>query len=132
MDHLCEALRSTYQSNLSRVDDALFCNNLNKCDDIKHTICQTVQYCNKEWMVLNISEEFGCDHGEVVQLNCSDQFGLATTDNGIVCLPLCEKFSFFGESFTTAYIILTGIANGVNIVGGVVVVIVSIRKRKKM
>lgn len=79
-------------------------------------------------MMVNNTEEFGCD--ELVQLNCSDQFELA--DNGSVCLPLCEKFSFFDETFTTVHIVLTGIANGVNIIGGIVVVIVSIRKRKKM
>ena len=86
------------------------------------------KYCSNEWMMINYTEEFGCD--EFVQLNCSDQFELA--DNGSVCLPLCAKFSFFNATFTTAYIVLIGIANGVNILGGIVVVIVSIQKRKKM
>ncbi|XP_065890577.1 uncharacterized protein [Dysidea avara] len=133
--HLYEALRATNLSNSSCINSTkdLFCDNLDICrnsSNVNYIICRVVrvEYCSEEWMMLKVeeTEKFNCD--EFVQLKCSDQFG----NNGSVCLPLCEKFSYFGETFTTAYIVLNGISNGVNIIGGIVVIIVSIRKRKKM
>ncbi|XP_065896988.1 uncharacterized protein [Dysidea avara] len=127
--HLYEALSQSNSSCVNRTKH-LLCDNLDICyntSNIKYIICQTVQVenCSEEW-IIDKTEEFNCD--EFVQLKCSDQFVLANN----VCLPLCEKFSYFGETFTTAYIVLNGISNGVNIIRGIVVVIVSIWKRKKM
>lgn len=131
---LYEALRSTSQSNSSCVNGAkclsAACRNSSNVKDI---VCQKIRVdkCSEEWMMLdhNVTEAFDCDtQRETAPLNCSDQFAYS----GSICLPLCEKFSYFDETFTTFYIALHGISNGINFIGGIVVVMVSLRKRKKM
>ena len=64
------------------------------------------------------------EYEETAPLNCSDQFGLA--DNGSACLPLCEEFSI--TSNTKLY----AVTAVVSIIGGLIVIGISIKKRKKM
>ena len=64
------------------------------------------------------------------RLNCSSQFGV--NDSGVACLPLCKEFSQNGDSGTIAIVVLSGIANIANTIGGMFVLIVSFWRREKM
>ena len=92
------------------------------------------QYCTAEWRILELngSEELiNCtDYGETAPLNCSDPFGLA--NNGLVCLPLCDKFSQFSKTFTDFYPFWLAIFSGLNVIGGIISLVVSVYKIKKL
>ena len=99
-------------------------------------MCQDVrqEYCTAEWRILELQGSEGlidCDvYGETARLTCSDQFGV--DDSGVACLPLCKEFSQNGDSNTIAIIVLGGIANIVNTIGGIFVLIVAFWRREKM
>jgi len=99
-------------------------------------MCEEVrqQYCTAEWRMLELNKSEGLincsDYGETAPLNCSDQFGLA--NNGSVCLPLCKEFSQFTETFTTVFSTWLVVFNAVNVVGGIICLIVSVRRIKKL
>ena len=81
---------------------------------------------------LNESEELiDCsDYGETAPLNCSDQFGL--DKNGSVCRPLCATFSQFSETFTTFFPIWLTVFSGLNVIGGIISLVISVYKIKKL
>ena len=98
---------------------------------VKEIMCQQVRqkYCTAEWRMLEVNNQSDglilCEeYEEIVPLNCSDKFGLA--DNGSVCLPLCKEFSL--TSNTKLYAVTAVIS----IIGGLTVIGISIKKRKKM
>jgi len=99
-------------------------------------MCQEVRqdYCTSEWRKLELDGSdvlIDCDeYGETATLNCSDQFGL--DENGSICLPLCEKFSQYDEAFTNVYIYIVTALTLISAIGGIIVLIVSIWKRKKL
>ena len=104
------------------------CNNDSYVKDI---VCQQVrqEYCTAEWRMLEVNNQTDelivCEeYEETAPLNCSDQFGLA--DNGSVCLPLCEEFS------TISSAIFYTISSLISITGGLIVIAISFKKRKKM
>ena len=136
-----EALRSTsrYSFCIDKVEER-FSKLQNHCNDsvyLKSIMCQEIRqkYCTAEWraaLELNESEELiDCiDYGETVPLNCSDSFGLARNDS--VCLPLCEKFSQFSKPFTHFYRFWLATFSGLNVIGGIISVVVSVYKIKKL
>ena len=98
---------------------------------VKDIVCQQVrqEYCTAEWRMLEVNNQTDglivCEeYEETAPLNCSDQFGLA--DNGSVCLPLCEEFSIISNP------VLYTISALISIIGGLTVIVISIKKRKKM
>jgi len=117
----------------------LFYQALKNCDNqsyFESIVCQDIRqdYCTAEWRTLELQESeklINCSaYGETAGLTCSDQFGL--NDFGVACLPLCEEFSQNGDSTTVALIVLSGIANVVNTIGGIFVLAVSFWRREKM
>ena len=133
-----EALRtinlpSSQQYCTERVE-TLFCDASMECNNesyVKEIVCQQVrqEYCTTEWRMLEANNQSDglivCEeYEETAPLNCSDQFGLA--DNGSVCLPLCEELSI--RSFTELY----AVSAVISIIGGLTVIGISIKKRKKM
>jgi len=117
----------------------LFCKALNNCGNqsyVEELVCQDVrqEYCIAEWRILELHGGIGLTdctaYGETDRLTCSDQFDV--DDTGVACLPLCKEFSQNGESTTTAIIVLAGIANAVNTIGGILVLIVAFYRREKM
>ena len=136
--HTYEALRtinlpSSQQYCTERVE-TLFCDasmEYNNESYVKEIVCQQVrqEYCTAEWRMLEANNQSDglivCEeYEETAPLNCSDQFGLA--DNGSVCLPLCEKFSL--TSNTKLY----AVSAVISIIGGMTIIVISIKKRKKM
>ena len=117
--------------------EKLSCNASMECNDescVKDLICQQIhqENCTNE---LDIYEEtkqlFDCKENEGTgTLNCSDQFDLA--ENGSVCLPLCGEFSQYSEAYTTPHLIILATSLFIGIVGGITVIVISFRKRKKM
>ena len=136
--HTYEALRTinlpaSQQYCAERVE-TLFCDASMECNNesyVKDTVCQQVrqEYCTAEWRMLEVNNQsdglIACEeYEETAPLSCSDQFGLA--DNGSVCLPLCEEFSL--TSNTKLY----AVSAVISIIGGLTVIGISIKKRKKM
>ena len=126
-------LPSSQQYCTERVE-TLFCDASMECNNesyVKDIVCQQVRqkYCTAEWRMLEANNQSNglivCEeYEETAPLNCSDQFDLA--DNGSVCLPLCEEFSL--TSNTKLYAVTAVIS----IIGGLTVIGISIKKRKKM
>ena len=120
--------------------EKLFCDALMECSNesyVKDMVCQQVrqEYCTAEWRMLELSYQtdglIDCeDYEETAQLDCSDQFDL--TNDGSACLPLCEEFSQFPETYTTFRNIFYAICLVIGIIGGMIVIAISYRKRKKM
>ena len=117
----------------------LFCEALSNCDNdsyVNGTMCQDVRqdYCTSEWrkLELNESEELiDCiDYGETATLDCSNQFGL--DENGSICSPLCDKFSQHSKDFTNIYIHVLTALTLISFIGGIIVLVTAIWKRKKM
>ena len=118
----------------------LFCDALMECSNesyVKDIVCQQVrqEYCTAEWRMLEVNDQtdglIDCEeYEETVPLNCGDQFGLA--NNGSICLPLCEEFSQYSEAYTTPHIVLTATAYFLSIIGGIIVIAISFKKRKTM
>ena len=136
--HTYEALRtinlpSSQQYCTERIE-TLFCDASMECNNesyVKQIVCQQVrqEYCTAEWRMLEaINQSDGLivckEYEETAPLNCSDQFGLA--DNGSTCLPLCEKFSLISNTE------LYAVSAVISIIGGITVIGISIKKRKKM
>ena len=133
-----EALRTinlpSSQQYCSEKVETLFCDASMECSNdsyVKDIVCQQIrqEYCTAEWRMLEVNNQTDglivCEeYEETAPLNCSDQFGLA--DNGSVCLPLCEEFS------TTSSFILYTISSLISITGGLIVIAISFKKRKKM
>ena len=109
------------------------CSNMSCVEGI---ICRKVrqEYCTAEWRVLELNESEGLidcsDYGETVPLNCSDQFGL--DNNGSICRPLCKTFSQFSETFTAFFPTGVAVFSGINVIGGIISLVVSIYKIKKL
>lgn len=134
-----EALRLVSQFKICFDEAKMLHSKLQNCSNdicVRSIMCEEIrqQYCTAEWRVLELNESEGLidcsDYGETVPLNCSDQFGLANNDS--VCLPLCEKFSQFSETLATVVPISLVVSNGINVVGGIVNLIVSMYKIKKL
>ena len=114
--------------------ERLFCDASMECNNdsyVKDIVCQQVrqEYCTAEWRMLEVNNQTDelivCEeYEETAPLNCSDQFSLA--DNGSVCLPLCEEFSTIPPA--ALYII----SSLISITGGLIVIAISFKKRKKM
>ena len=110
------------------------CSNDSAC--VESIMCQKVrqQHCTAEWRVLELNEPEGLidctDYGETALLNCSDQFDLA--NNGSVCLPLCGEFSQFGKTYTAIFPAWLAIIIGLNVAGGIICLVVSVYKIKKL
>ena len=111
----------------------------NRSDDLaymKSILCQEIrqEYCTAEWRVLELNESEGLinctEYGETAPLNCSDQFGLG--NNGSLCRLLCKKFSQFSEAFTDFLPPWLAIFSGLNIIGGIICLVVSLYKIKKL
>ena len=136
--HTYEALRTinlpSSQQYCSERVERLFCDALMECNNelyVKDILCQQVrqEYCTAEWRMLEVNNQTDglivCEEYEkTAPLNCSDQFGLA--DNGSVCLPLCEEFSI------TPNTELYAVSASINIIGGLIVIGISLKKKNKM
>lgn len=108
----------------------------NDMADVEGIMCQEVRqkYCTAEWRVseMNNPEKLiNCTgYGETAPLNCSNQFVLANNDT--VCLPLCAEFSQFSETFTVFFPTWFAAFSGMNVIGGIISLIVSVYKIKKL
>ena len=134
-----EALRTinlpSSQQYCSERVETLFCDALMECSNesyVKDIVCQQVrqEYCTAEWRMLEVHNQtdglIDCEeYEETAPLNCSDQFGLA--NDGSACLPLCEEFS--NEASTTIFLSVTLL---IGILGGIIVLVISCKKREKM
>ena len=114
--------------------EKLLCNASLECSDeacVKDLMCQQI---HQENCTVELEEyekiEWLFDCKEYGSLNCSDQFDL--TNNGSICLPLCGEFSQYSETYTTPHVILLAASLFIGIIGGIIVIIISFRKRKKM
>ena len=139
-----EALRTinlpSSQQYCSERVEALFCDALMECSNesyVKDIVCQQVrqEYCTAEWRMLEVHNQtdglIDCEeYEETAPLNCSDQFDL--TNDGSVCLPLCGEFSQYSESYTTPRVVLFAICLFMNVIGGIIIIVISVRKSKKM
>ena len=139
-----EALRTinlpSSQQYCSERVETLFCNALMECSNesyMKDIVCQQVrqEYCTAEWRMLEVHNQtdglIDCEeYEETAPLNCSDQFGLA--NDGSICLPLCGEFSQYSEVYTTPHVVFYATSLSMSAIGGIILVVVSIRKRKKM
>ena len=104
---------------------------------LKSIMCREIRqdHCTAERraaLELNGSEELiDCtDYGETAPLNCSDSFGLDCNDS--VCLPLCEEFSQFSKPFTHFFRFWLATFSGLNVIGGIISLVVSVYKMKKL
>ena len=95
-------------------------------------MCQQVrqEYCTSEWRMLEVNNQteglIVCDdYEETAPLICGDQFGLS--DNESICLPLCEELS----TLSHGTIVLYPIISLISIIGGLIVIAISLKKRKK-
>ena len=138
-DELVHTYEALVQFPFCNIEEKKLLSKLHNCTNdscVKDVMCQEVrqEYCTFEWRILesNESEELiNCsDYGETAPLECSRQFSLAR--NGSVCLPLCKKFSLFGDTFTVFFIAWLAICNGLNVVGGIICLVVSVYKIKKL
>ena len=139
-----EALRTinlpSSQQYCSERVEMLFCDALMECSNesyVKDIVCQQVrqEYCTAEWRMLEVNNQtdglIDCEeYDETASLNCGDQFGLTSDES--VCLLLCEEFSQYSEAYTTLYIVLHATSNFISIIGGIIVIAISFKKRKKM
>ena len=139
-----EALRTinlpSSQQYCSERVETLFCDALMECSNesyVKDIVCQQVrqEYCTAEWRMLEVHNQtdglINCEeYEETVPLNCSAQFDL--TNDGSVCLPLCEEFSQYSEAYTTPHVVLLAICLFIGIIGGIIGIAISFKKRKKM
>ena len=139
-----EALRTinlpSSQQYCSERVETLFCDALMECSNesyVKDIVCQQVrqEYCTAEWRMLEVHNQtdglIDCEeYEETVPLNCGDQFDLA--NDGSVCLPLCGEFSQYSEAYTTPRIVLYAVCRLISVIGGIIVIVVSVRKRNKM
>ena len=120
--------------------EMLFCDALMECSNeshVKDIVCQQVrqEYCTAEWRMLEVHNQIDqlidCEeYEETAPLNCGDQFGLI--NDGSVCLPLCEEFSQYSETYTTPHLVLSATASSVAIIGGIIIILISFKKRKTM
>ena len=139
-----EALRTanlpSSQQYCSERVETLFCDALMECSNesyVKDIVCQQVrqEYCTAEWRMLEVHNQtdglIDCEeYEETAPLNCDDQFGLGY--DGSICLPLCGEFSQYSENYTMPHVVFYIIALSCNMIGGIAVVVISIRKQKKM
>ena len=133
------SLPSSQQYCTERVEK-LFCDALMECSNesyVKDIVCQQVrqEYCTAEWRMLEVHNQtdglIDCaGYEETAPLNCGNQFGLA--NNGSICLPLCGVFSQFSEAYTTPHLVLGATSHFISVIGGLIVLAASFRKRKKM
>ena len=120
--------------------ETLFCDALMECSNesyVKDIVCQQVrqEYCTAEWRMLEVSNQIDglidCEeYEETAPLNCGSQFGLA--DDESICLLLCEEFSQYSEAYTTPHHVIYQTAHSVSIIGGIIVIAISLKKRKTM
>ena len=118
----------------STISDFLNCTNDTTC--ARSIVCQEIrqEYCTSEWRILELngsSELVDCSvYGETAPLNCSDQFGLA--HNGSVCLPVCDTFSQYTEGYTSFLPAWLAVCSALNVIGGIISLVVSVYKIKKL
>ena len=120
----------------------LFCDALMECSNesyVKDIVCQQVrqEYCTAEWRMLEVHNQtdglINCgEYNKTASLNCGDQFGLASDESAAVCLPLCEEFSQYSEAYTTPHLVLTATSSSLVVIGGIIVIAISFKKRKTM
>ena len=120
--------------------ETLFCDALMECSNesyVKDIVCQQVrqEYCTAEWRMLEAHNQTDgltdCEEsGETVSLTCSDQFDV--TSDGSICLPLCGEFSQYSKTYNTPRLVFYTISFSINVTGGMIVIAISIWKRKKM
>ena len=132
-------LPSSYEYCGKRVEK-LFCDALMECSNesyVKDIVCQQIrqEYCTAEWRMLDVYNQtdglINCEEYEdTAPLKCNDQFDLA--NNGTTCLPLCAKFSQYTEAYTTPRVVVYVFAELTNIIGGIIIIAVSFKKRHKM
>ena len=139
-----EALRTinlpSSQQYCSERVETLFCDALMECSNesyVKDIVCQQVrqEYCTAEWRMLEVNNQthglIDCEeYEETAPLNCSDQFDLA--NDGSLYLPLCGEFSQYSEEYTTPHVVLYAVFHFISIIGGITVIAISYKKRKKM
>ena len=139
-----EALRTislpSSQQYCSERVETLFCDALMECSNesyVKDIVCQQVrqEYCTAEWRMLEVHNQtdglIDCEeYEETAPLNCSDRFDHA--NDGSVCLPLCGEFSQYSEAYTTPRVVLYAVSLFMNVIGGILIIAISFRKRKKM
>ena len=121
------------------IEEKKLLSKLHNCTNVscvKDVICQEVrqEHCTFEWRMLELNESkelIDCsDYGETAPLECSSQFDLA--HNGSVCLPLCKEFSQYDNTFTTFFTTWIAVFNGVNVIGGIICLVVSVYRIKKL
>ena len=121
--------------------EALFCDALMKCSNescVKNIVCHQVrqEYCTAEWRLLEqvynqTDQLIDCEeYEETAPVNCSHQFDLI--NDGTVCLPLCGEFSLYNEAYTTPHIVLSATASFLVVIGGIIVIFISFKRRKTM
>ena len=139
-----EALRTinlpSSQQYCSERVETLFCDALMECSNesyVKDIVCQQVrqEYCTAEWRMLEVHNQtdglIDCEeYEETAPLTCSDQFDV--TSDGSVCLPLCGEFSQYTEAYGMLRIIILIFSLSIGIIGGIIIVAISLRKRNKM
>ena len=128
------------QQYCSEIVETLFCDALMECSNesyVKDIVCQQVrqEYCTAEWRMLEVHNQtdglIDCEeYGETAPLNCGDQFDLA--NDASICLPLCGEFSQYSEAYNTPRVVLSAVFLLINVIGGITVITISYRKRKKM
>ena len=132
-------LPSSQQYCSERVEN-LFCDALMECSNesyVEDIVCQQVrqEYCTAEWRMLEVHNQtdglIDCeDYEETAPLTCNDQFDLANF--GSICLPLCGEFSQYSETYTTPHVILYALSQFIGIIGGIIIITISFKKRNKM
>jgi len=120
--------------------ERLFCDALMECSNesrVKDIVCQQVrqEYCTAEWRLLEVYNQtdqlIDCEeYEETAPVNCSHQFDL--TNDGTVCLPLCGEFSLYSEAYATLRVVLYATVSSLVVIGGMVVIIISFKRRKAM
>ena len=99
-------------------------------------MCQQVRqnYCTSQWRSLEfnstISEMLIDCNDDTGTIDCGEQFGLAYNDS--ICLPLCSEFSQYSDTITAAFFAISIFSHVTNIIGGMAVLIMVLRKRQKM
>ena len=139
-----EALRTinlpSSQQYCSERVETLFCDALMECSNesyVKDIVCQQVrqEYCTAEWRMLEVHNQTDgltdCEeYEETAPLDCDDQFDLANDES--VCLPLCGEFSQYSEAYTTTRVVLLVVCMLLSVIGGITVIVISVKKRRKM
>lgn len=112
------------------------CRQLNNFTYMTDVMCQQVRqnYCTAEWRSLELNSTISeglidCDE-ETASVDCGEQFDLAYNDS--ICLPLCNRFAQYDETYTAVYFVVAIISHLTNMIGGIIVLVIVFIKRQKM